>query len=93
MMLLNVLQLKPAEIIGSLKNASVLYKYGIMRMQDQPAHAIVVLTNFIKSLDHPAGKLPIHGIPEQEEPIKKRKPVLSEYEKRRLLEKQKRLMA
>ena len=64
-----------------------------MRMQDQPAHAVQVLTNFLKSLEHPAGRLPTQGISEQEETIKKRKPVISQYEKRRLLEKQKRMIA
>lgn len=86
--LLSVLKITPNDILKSLKNIGMLYKFGVLRSQDKPMQAISVITNFIKKLNQPIGKFsentanPYTSIIEE-----KTKPELSQYEKRRLFQK------
>lgn len=89
-MLMDILQLTPEDIQRGMRNTAELCRYGIIRSQDQKAQALSVIEHFVKTIDYPTGHF--GAVLEQVEPIKPvPKPVLSDYEIRRLKEKAERL--
>lgn len=101
LMLINdVLKMKPVDLLKALKNPAMMTKTGVIGRD--PA-MIPALTNYVKWLSQPAGKAPLmHSVSPAPEPAKKKKkmqeggsqvPELSEYEKRRLKEKEERIKA
>lgn len=78
------LKMKPADLLITLKDTAMLRKTGVIS-HDQSM--VSSLTNYVKWLSQPAGIAPLFNS-QIVEPEKKKKPQLSEYEKRRLKAKQ-----
>lgn len=94
LLLLGALKFPVADLQTALKNFQMLKGYGVIGPADkQPGQVIKVLSEFVKWLDAPAGRMPVLRTMQQEAAPEKPKPQLSEYERRRLEEKRKKLLA
>lgn len=91
MLLKDILKIKPDDLLKALKNPVMLVKTGVMR--EKNSDLIPALTNYVKWLAWPSGRAPLMNSAKPEEPVKKKKPQLSEYERGRLLDRQKQLLS
>jgi hypothetical protein len=92
LLLLEALKFPVANLQKAINNIQMLKGYGIIGPADKPVQITKVLSDFVRWLAAPAGRMPLmQSARPVEEPPKKKKPQLSEYEKRRLNEKQEKM--